>query len=85
MSIGNRLGDQRPKLQQSDLAATLVLENAFDYSYAGEIFVGSKGQSLKVVYDTGSDWLCLESSDCAKCEAEKYNYKDSNKFKQLQT
>ena len=84
MSIGSRLGDQRPKLQQSD-ATTMIMTNAFDYSYSGDIFVGSKGQSHEVVYDTGSDWLCLESSDCEQCQAEKFKYKESASFKQLQS
>lgn len=60
------------------------LTNSFDYSYSGEIYIGSKGQALEVVYDTGSDWLCLESTDCTSCDSETYNYKDSSSFKKLQ-
>ena len=42
----------------------------------GEIWMG-KTKSLDVVFDTGSDWLVIESINCNTCEGDKYNIKQS--------
>lgn len=51
----------------------MKLNNAFDYSYSGPVYIGSKGQYLEVVYDTGSDWLCIESTDCEAGKGPKFD------------
>ncbi len=40
------------------------MKNAFDYSYSGPVYMGTNSQPIEVVYDTGSDWLCIESIEC---------------------
>jgi len=40
--------------------------------WVGPIIMGGVTE-LDVVYDTGSDWLVIESSTCSNCEGDKYN------------
>ena len=47
--------------------------------------MGSTGQQLEVVYDTGSDWLCVESIDCKNGRAQKFNYNDSKSLVRLES
>lgn len=61
----------------------MKLNNAFDYSYSGPVYIGSKGQYLEVVYDTGSDWLCIESSECEAGKGPKFESKESTSFKRV--
>lgn len=42
--------------------------------YFGPIWVGYPGQRLYVVYDTGSDWLVIESSFCKNCKNLTYDH-----------
>ena len=53
------------------------MHNYHDFSYSGPIYIGSQGQKMEVVYDTGSDWLTIESSDCQNCGGDMYKYEDS--------
>ena len=40
--------------------------------WTGEIYMG-KLAKMDVVYDTGSDWLVVEGSDCTNCEGNTYD------------
>ena len=44
--------------------------------WTGPIYMGGN-TLMDVVYDTGSDWLVVEGSDCGNCEGNKYNVADS--------
>jgi hypothetical protein len=46
--------------------------------YFGDIYVGSPAQLMKVVYDTGSDWLVIETKECKNCLSNKYDPKLSS-------
>ena len=35
---------------------------------------------MEVVYDTGSDWLTVEGSNCGACQGNLYSYHDSSSF-----
>jgi hypothetical protein len=52
----------------------LRLTNYFNYQYIGTIFVGSNDQPMKVLFDTGSTWLWLPSSDCPANECARGHY-----------
>ncbi|MFO0002362.1 MAG: pepsin-like aspartyl protease [bacterium] len=50
--------------------------------YTGWIEVGN--QEFNVVFDTGSDWLVIESSKCKTCQGpQRYEVSQSRNFKQL--
>ena len=44
--------------------------------WTGEIFMG-KITKMDVVYDTGSDWLVVEGSECSNCEGNTYDIQPS--------
>ena len=54
-----------------------------DYLYTGSIYVGESDQEMKVVYDTGSDWLLIEGRDCENCKGSKYDPNTSTYFSTL--
>ncbi|MFM7858319.1 MAG: pepsin-like aspartyl protease [Flammeovirgaceae bacterium] len=41
--------------------------------YYGPIWIGTPAQNLSVVYDTGSDWLVIESYLCRTCKNSTFN------------
>ena len=38
-------------------------------------------QELQIVFDTGSDWLVIESINCSNCEGENFDVDASKTFK----
>lgn len=44
--------------------------------WVGPIYMGGN-TLMDVVYDTGSDWLVVEGSDCSNCEGNTYDIADS--------
>ena len=50
-----------PKVQ-ADMQ--IVMTNYLNTQYYSSIFVGTPAQELIVIYDTGSDWLVIESNLC---------------------
>ena len=62
------------------------MRNAHDLAYSGPIYLGGpEAQSLEVVYDTGSDWLTVEGSNCSECKGNTYKYTDSDSFEFLES
>lgn len=53
---------------------------SIDQLYSLSLFVGESDQELKVLFDTGSDWLLLEGRDCESCLASKYDPNTSSYF-----
>ena len=64
----------RPRLGQMSFAS--ILENTDGLMWTGEIYMG-KLTKMDVVYDTGSDWLVVESSECTNCEGNTYDISTS--------
>lgn len=62
-------GGRKHKLGQSLVEADLI---SFGNTWVGSIYMG-KSTELDVVFDTGSDWLVIESSSCDSCEDDKYD------------
>jgi len=58
------------------------LKNYFDICYSGPVLIGS--QEFDVVYDTGSDWLVIESDTCTDCTNAKFRF-DANLSKDFKT
>ena len=40
---------------------------ALGFTYVGPLSMGDSATVVDVVYDTGSDWLAVEGSDCSSC------------------
>ena len=40
--------------------------------WTGEIYMGMLTK-MDIVYDTGSDWLVVEGSECTNCEGNTYD------------
>lgn len=68
-------------------SSRVELDNEHDFSYTGPIWLGSNSaqQAMEVVYDTGSDWLTVEGSNCDVCQGNTYSYQNSSSFKFLET
>ncbi len=45
----------------------IVMTNYFNTQYYASIFIVTPRQELIVIYDTGSDWLTIESKHGAHC------------------
>jgi len=61
-----------------DLSIDLL--NLNDLSYQAKVYVGSDKQGLDVIYDTGSDYLVLQASDCSTCESDKFDSATSTTY-----
>ena len=53
------------------------LNNRLNTMYYGPLYVGSPGQEVQVIYDTGSDWLVVESKYCRTCLKNSYDHLES--------
>jgi hypothetical protein len=43
--------------------------------------MGSKNQLLDVIYDTGSDWLVLDTDFCSDCHLPVFNTRNSDTYR----
>jgi len=58
------------------------LKNLYENKvYTGPLYFGSQQEGVQVVYDTGSDWLTVESAQCRSCFGENFNEKKSESWK----
>lgn len=48
--------------------------------YTGPLYMGSQGEAVQVVYDTGSDWLTVESAQCGTCFGENFDSFESDSW-----
>ena len=62
-----------------------LLNPRLNLQYLGYVYMGSKAQPLKVVFDTGSDWLVLEDLDCRTCYSTRYNTSASTTYEVAST
>ena len=53
------------------------IRNLLNLRYVADVFAGSAKVKSEVVYDTGSGWLTLATSDCLTCHGQKYNTSES--------
>lgn len=51
-----------------------------DQLYSLSIYVGESDQEIKVLFDTGSDWLVVEGRDCENCLGARYDPNTSTYF-----
>lgn len=50
------------------------LNNRFsNMLYSGPLYIGSTQEKEELIYDTGSDWLVIESAECRSCWGSNYN------------
>jgi hypothetical protein len=38
-----------------------------NFQYVGPLWMGSAEEEVKMIYDTGSDWLVVETDFCPSC------------------
>lgn len=62
---------KHPKVEAT---MAVVLDNYMNTQYYGPIYVGTPGQEMTVVYDTGSDWLVIEAHICSTCLENTYDH-----------
>lgn len=55
-----------------------LTERTFGLSYTSDLFFGSHEVPGEIVYDTGSGWLTIASSECHNCYNKVYNHKESS-------
>lgn len=47
--------------------------NGWNYEYLMQVYCGSEGTEMSVTFDTGSDWLILQSADtCSSCDGDMF-------------
>ena len=63
---------------------TLNLDNVYNYQYIGTLKIGSQGQPLRLLFDTGSSWLWIPSVYCKKilCTKDHFDFRNSKSFTQ---
>lgn len=49
--------------------AKIDISNYLNLQYIGPVWMGSANQQLGVIYDTGSDWLVLDTDFCSTCHS----------------
>ena len=49
------------------------------FTYVGPLSMGASSTVMDVVYDTGSDWLAVEGSECANCAGNTYDGSNGTK------
>ena len=54
-----------------------------DLLYSGSFYLGENSQEMKLIYDTGSDWLVVEGINCPKCNGNKFDPSESTNFEQV--
>ena len=56
------------------------ISNYINFQYTGPVYMGSQNEKLTVIYDTGSDWLALDTDFCATCVQPVYNTSNSTTY-----
>lgn len=51
--------------------------------FHGKLFMGTSAEEFDVIYDTGSDWVVVEGSQCRNCQGNTYNPLSSSSSKNL--
>ena len=57
----NLRGTSRPIVKGD---SSVNLENYLNLQYTGPVFFGSELERLDLIYDTGSDWLVVDTDNC---------------------
>ena len=59
---------------------SIDLTNYMNFQYTGPLWMGSKRQRLDVIYDTGSDWLVLDTDFCRDCHDPVFHTRKSSTY-----
>ena len=77
----NNIYEQDHRLGDSNSQATKSLKNYHDFSYYGTMYVGTPPQEVTLIFDTGSDWMTVESASCGNCHGINFDSDSSETFK----
>ena len=58
---------------QGDKTIRIDLAQTKDSLYIGNLYIGTPGQQVKVIFDTGSEHLAVTSNLCEGCSSKAYN------------
>jgi len=62
-----------------------TLENYLNYQYYGSLYIGSQHTYFEYIFDTGSPWLWIPTTDCTSCSMDGlFETSLSSSFTQLQ-
>ena len=84
LSLHSNFYPQQISIQES---VKIDLQNVRDIQYMGELYIGSSGQKLNFVFDTGSVWTWIPLSECHSCSQigmELFEETESETYKRLQ-
>lgn len=65
--------------------ARVDITNYLNLQYVGPLYMGSANQKVNVIWDTGSDWLVLDTDFCTNCIQPVFNTASSTSFTKLNT
>ena len=74
--------EQKKSHHLSARSARQELANTLNYIYTGSLWMGKGGykQEMRINFDTGSDWLVVETTDCRTCLENRYDPDFSSSF-----
>ena len=76
----SKFGGKQHRLGLNDRIETTY---GYDHLYNLSVYVGESDMEMKVIFDTGSDWLLIESRDCENCMGSKYDPNTSSYYSEV--
>ena len=72
---------QRSKIVQgpNDIYS-LTNVDSYNFEYLMTVYCGSQGTAMDVTFDTGSDWLILQSAGCPSCSGDLFDETQSSSY-----
>ena len=83
--VDSFLAKQERRSYKLGQAASKTLDSVDGNMWTGEVYMGSGQEKVDLIFDTSSDWVAVEGSNCATCEAETYDPSTSTSAKKIGT
>ena len=82
IQLDRRLTTKQRVLGRNLYEHEVLIDNIYNYQYIGKLWIGSHMQEMTFIFDTGSAWTWIPSSDCPtyECPNNHYFYQMSEDF-----
>jgi hypothetical protein len=68
-----RAGQHKLKQARTENLRVNIDGGKLGFTYVGPLIMGQSSTVVDVVYDTGSDWLAVEGSECKTCQGNTFD------------